>query len=109
MMNTDEIKMEVNIAGERLSLSVPFSRQEAVRRTEAELAFLFKSWGEKFPKKSPKELLAMMAYKFAASYFDLLEARKEDADEMRNILDLASKVIDGSIGDEDADAEFPLY
>lgn len=108
-MNTDEIKMEVNIAGERISLSVPFSRQEAVRRTEAELALLFKSWGEKFPKKSPKELLAMMAYKFAASYFDLLEARKEDADEMRNLLDLASRVIDGSVDSDDEDAEFPLY
>ncbi len=109
-MNTDEIKMEVNIAGERISLTVPFSRQEAVRHTEAELGALFKAWGEKFPKKSPKELLAMMAYKFASSYFDLLEMREEENGEMLKLLDIAEKLCDGTLDDDaDPDSDFPLY
>ncbi len=106
-MKSDEIKMEVNIAGERISLSVPFSRQEAVRNTEAELGALYRAWGDKFPKKSPKELLAMIAYKFASMYFDLMEERKADADDAMELLEIASRLCDGR--EPEDPEEFPLY
>ena len=106
-MKSDEIKMDVNIAGERISLSVPFSRQVAVRNTEAELMALYRAWGEKFPNKSPKELLAMIAYKFASMYFDLIVERKKDADDAMELLEIASRLCEGN--EPVADDEFPLY
>lgn len=111
-MNSEDIKMEVNIAGERISLSVPFSRQEAVRKTEAELGMLYRSFGEVFPKKSPKELLAMVAYRFASSYYELLEKREADREEIQALLDHAEKLCGDSKPDgHDAfdNSEFPLY
>lgn len=110
-MNSDEVKMEVNIAGERILLTVPFSRQEAVRKTEGELSLLYKTWGAKFPKKSPKELLAMIAYKFASSYFDLLEERSKDISEAQSMLDALARLCGDSQSDSDSEEyeEFPLY
>lgn len=110
-MSSDEIKMEVNIAGERISLTVPFSRQEAVRKTEYELGKLYRRFGETFPKKAPKELLAMVAYKFASSYLDAVQARESDRE---HVLDLLHEV-DSLCGDSDSCSsgevhdEFPLY
>lgn len=100
--------MEVNIAGERISLTVPFSRQEAVRKTEGELAMLYKEWGVKFPKKTPKELLAMMAYRFASSYFDLVEAWALTTDEVQDLLDDASRLCGDTLPEAESE-EFPLY
>lgn len=108
-MNSEVIKMEVNIAGERISLTVPFSRQEAVRNTEAELGALYRAWGEKFSKKSPKELLAMMAYKFASSYFDLVEARNEDARQAQSLLEETERLCLGKPAEPENLDEFPLY
>lgn len=107
-MNSEDIKMEVNIAGERISLSVPFSRQEAVRKTEAELGMLYRSFGEVFPKKSPKELLAMVAYRFASSYYELLEKREDERKEIRQLLD-ETEALCGNSKSDDSDDEFPLY
>lgn len=111
-MNSDEILMEVNIAGERISLSVPFSRQEAVRNTETELSMLYRKFGETFPKKSPKELLAMVAYRFASSYFDLLKAREKDLSDVSQLLDDVERLC-GDNSDDVRDHfdmnEFPLY
>ncbi|MCM1489735.1 MAG: cell division protein ZapA [Muribaculum sp.] len=101
--------MEVNIAGERLMLTVPFSRQLAVRNTEKELKALYEDWGTKFPKKSPKALLAMIAYKFASSYFDLLDARNALEEEAQSLLDDISRLCGESAEDESIVDEFPLY
>ncbi len=110
-MNSDEIIMEVNIAGERFSLSVPFSRQEAVRHTEAEISSLFRKFGETFPKKSPKEILAMVAYRFASSYFDLVEAREKDKKDALELLDMAARLSDENAEEIDVHPEddFQLF
>ncbi|MDE6357902.1 MAG: cell division protein ZapA, partial [Eubacteriales bacterium] len=55
-----KINIEVNIAGERLSLNVPFPQQDFVRKTESEIKFRLKELRERFPGKGQKELLAMM-------------------------------------------------
>lgn len=108
-MNSEVIKMEVNIAGERISLSVPFSRQEAVRNTEAELAALYRAWGEKFPRKTPKQLLAMMAYKFASSYYDLIQVQNDEAESAGELLEFARNLCDGGDPIGNQAEEFPLY
>lgn len=69
--------MRVNIAGENISLAVPFDEQDFVRDTERRIAELFDSWRERFPSKSVRELLAMMTYQYA-SYYEALNLRQTD-------------------------------
>lgn len=73
MKETDNIKMEINIGGERLSLVVPFLSQNAVRDTERRVQDLFQSWSARFPDKTPPEILAMVAYRFAYIYGEIEE------------------------------------
>lgn len=73
-MNTsDKVKMEINIAGEHLSVTVPFDRQNAVRDTERHVASMFSTLRSKFQKKSDQEILAMVAYQCAFDYDELQE------------------------------------
>lgn len=69
--------MRVNIAGEIISLAVPFDDQDFVRDTERRIAELFDNWRERFPSKSVRELLAMMTYQYA-SYYNALSRRQTD-------------------------------
>lgn len=78
MNDSDSIKMEINIAGERIFLTVPVSMQKAVRSTERNVSDLYRQWRRDFPRKSDKELLAMMAYQYA-SYYDQLLKRQEES------------------------------
>lgn len=78
MNDSDSIKMEINIAGERIFLTVPVSMQKAVRSTEHHVSDLYRQWRRDFPQKSDKELLAMMAYQYA-SYYDQLLHRQEES------------------------------
>lgn len=64
--------MEINIAGERIFITVPFSQQDLVRDTERSVAELYTAWRREFPAKTDKELLAMMAYQYASFYQQLL-------------------------------------
>lgn len=77
MKDTDNVKMELNIAGERISLTVPFSRQDSVRDTEKSIANLYDSWRKKFPMRTNTEVLAMVAYQYASYYLDLLRRQDE--------------------------------
>lgn len=70
--------MRVNIAGEIISLAVPFDDQDFVRDTERSIAELFDNWRERFPSKSVRELLAMMTYQYA-SYYHAVSRRQADA------------------------------
>lgn len=91
-MESDKIKMEVNIAGEHIPLAVRFSQQDAVRKTEAELRLLHREWSEKMPGKSPKELLAMMAYRYASRYYELLEKADKERQEAEDLLEEAGRL-----------------
>lgn len=73
MKERDKVRMEINIAGERIPLTVPFSQQEAVRDAERRVDDLFQSWSARYPGKQPKEILAMVAYQFSAHYGELLQ------------------------------------
>ena len=99
------IKMEVNIAGERISLTVPFSRQDAVRNTESELAVLYKEWSVRFPGKTPKELLAMMAYRYASYFLDLKVRHEEELDEVEDLLREAERLCSDKASESEASDE----
>lgn len=71
-MDQEKIKIKINIAGESILLTVPFSAQDETRDTEQNVNSLFKAWRQRFPEKSDKELLAMIAFQYASHYDGLL-------------------------------------
>lgn len=77
-MDEGKVKIRLNIAGETVIYHAPYSQQEATRRTEARVNTLFDTWRTRFPEKSDRELLAMMAFRYADFYF-ALEREKEEA------------------------------
>lgn len=77
MTDRDTINMEINIAGERIKLAVPYNSQNDVRDSEAEIQNLYNTWRVRFPKKSDRELLAMVAYQYASYYHELLRLHKQ--------------------------------
>ncbi len=79
MNDTDKIKMTINIGGEHLQLSVDFNRQDAVRDAEKAAADLFNDFKLNWPSRSDKEILAMVAYRFAYHYQGLLERHQAAA------------------------------
>ena len=93
-MNSKEIKfnIEVNIAGERFSLNVPLMKQDFVRKIEAEMEFCLRELRERFPVKSQKELLAMMAYHYASNYFALAEQQEREIEEAEELLREAERL-----------------
>ena len=89
-MNDDKVKIRLNIAGESLLVSVPYISQELTRQTEAEINLLFDTWRSRFPEKSDRELLVMIAFRYADRYSALLRemnAAHEEAVKMEAMLD----------------------
>lgn len=78
MTERDTVRMEISIAGELLQLTVPFESQDTVRKTERDIDALYNDWRLRFPRKTPKELLAMIAYQYA-SFYEELRARYDRA------------------------------
>lgn len=97
MKDQNDIKLEINIAGERIILTVPASMQKSVKDTERNVNSLFNTWRRDFPDKHDKELLAMMAYQYA-SYFYQLSERLENARRIALDADQAlQKLVDDGI------------
>ena len=71
--------MKINIAGQQLLLTVPFSDQDYTRETEKNLNSLYETWCKRFPDKSETELLAMIAFQYA-SHYDALTRTYIEAD-----------------------------
>lgn len=89
-MDQDKVKIKINIAGESMTLTVPFSVQDDIRDTERNVNHLFEVWRKRFPEKSDKEILAMVAFRFASYYDELLRevnAAKERTAEVELLLD----------------------
>lgn len=77
MEDREKVKMYINIAGERIRLTVDYDEQDAVREAESQVVRLFDEWRQMFPKKTVPELLAMIAYQFAM-YYMALRHRQDD-------------------------------
>lgn len=73
MNDSEKIKMYLNIGDQRISLTVPFARQEFVRDVEADVDRLYARWRKTFPAKTDREILAMVAYQYASFYGELKE------------------------------------
>lgn len=107
MKGTEKIKMQINIAGEHLQLTVPFDRQDFVRDTEREITELYDDWRTRFHGKSTKEILAMMIYQYASRRKDLTREFSEataKAEELEGLLDRLSRAdaASGSASDSDS-------
>ena len=77
MADREKVKMYINIAGEKIRLTVDYDEQDAVREAESQVVRLYDEWRQMFPKKSVSELLAMIAYQFAM-YYMALRHRQDD-------------------------------
>lgn len=86
MNDPDNVKMDINIAGERILLTVPSSLANSVRNTERSLNRHFTQWRRDFPNKTDKELLAMLAYQYA-SFYNQLNQSLDDARQAAGELD----------------------
>lgn len=83
----DNVKIEINIAGEPIKLTVPFDRQDSVRDCEKAVNSLYSEWRHKFPRKSHSELIAMIAYQYAYFFLELSALHDARTAGLHNISD----------------------
>lgn len=100
MNETDKVRMTINIGGEHIQLAVPYNSQVNVRNAEKAASDLFDAWRLKWPRTSDKELLARIAYKFAASYLELIDQCNADSLRAEEI----SASLDSLIAEHDVNA-----
>ena len=98
-MNSKEtkIQIDVKIGEERISMAVPFSQQDFVRRVESELKIFLKEKREKSPNRWPSTYLAMAAYEFASQYFRLKDRYEKESEDAEDLLQEMTKLL----GEED--------
>ena len=100
-----KIKIDVKIGEEWITLTVPFSKQDEVRRIETEFKLYLKELKSKVPNKGQKTYLAMAAYHFASYYFFLKDQYEKESDEAEDLLRDISRLC----GDDDySDVDSPL-
>lgn len=104
MKKEDNVQITINIAGQRIPLTVGFDQQGLVRETERNVGDLYEKWRVKFPRKSMQELLAMIAYQYASFYLSLCRRFDDAAQEAAKVeqeLDIALKRLDGGLTPQD--------
>lgn len=89
MDSDDPIKISLNIGGQSISLTVPFSRQDFARDVEKSVDTLYTKWRRAFPRKSDREVLAMVAYQFASHYHEMIELYDRATEKAEQCLRLA--------------------
>ena len=71
MNESENIKMFLNIGGQKITLNVPYDRQDFVREVETRTEQLYSKWRKDFPLKTDREILAMVTYQFASHYCEM--------------------------------------
>lgn len=92
-MNDDKVKIKIDIAGESFILLVPYGRQEDARQTETEVNRMFEAWRRRFPEKGDRELLAMIAFRYAERYEALVKEQEEARTEAANLSDRLNVIL----------------
>ena len=92
-MDEEKVKIKLSIAGESFILAVPYSRQEETRESEQEVNMLFSTWRARFPEKSDRELLAMIAFRYADRYRMMRTERETIENEVLALCDEASALV----------------
>ncbi len=85
MKKDENVQITINIAGQRIPLTVASDQRNIVKDTERNVNNLYEKWREKFPRKSMQELLSMIAYQYASFYLLLSRRMDEAVKEARDI------------------------
>lgn len=85
MATPEKVKLEINIAGEPIQLTVPFQQQDSIRDIEKTVNQLYSDWRVRFPKKNPTELMAMILFQYASYYFGLRTRYERLTDDLAGI------------------------
>lgn len=105
MMNTEMTKMNLNIGGALLKITVPFSQQDFVRDVEEQVNDLYSRWRHEFRNKTDREILAMITYRFASAYYELAATMKEACEKADECIRIA---VSTPAPDNVDNAEFPF-
>lgn len=89
MNDSGKVNMFLNIGDQRISLTVPFERQQFVRNVEAKVDQLYRKWRQSFSSRTDKEIMAMVAYQFASHYSELKERYEIATEKAGECLQLA--------------------
>lgn len=77
-MTEDKLNITIRIAGQNpVALKINRADEERVRNAEYQVNRLWSRWLQRFPDKSPTEVLAMVAYQFAELYFNANRVSEE--------------------------------
>ncbi len=113
LMNSKEtkIQIDVKIGEEHISMIVPFSQQDNVRRIESELNIFLKEIREQQPNRWQSTYLAMAAYEFASKFILLKERYEKESDEAEDLLMEMSKLVEAQDTPEEdiTTDEFDIY
>lgn len=91
MKDSDKVKMFLNIGGQQLSVTVPATRQEFIRRVETGISELYNKWRKQFPARTDHEILAMVAYQYANYYAILSDEIAEATQKAGDCLKIARR------------------
>ena len=89
----DRLNITIHIADQPgMALAINRSDEEIARTAEYNVNLLWNKWSAKYRTKSPHEVLAMVAFKFAKLYYQLnataLDANERLADFERRLDDI---------------------
>lgn len=91
-MTNEKIKLDINIGGEHVLLTVPYEEQDNVRDTERAIGELFDRWRKKFPNRTDSQILAMVAYQYASFYGELLRREQRSVDMIQGCMQLLDEL-----------------
>lgn len=93
--------MFLNIGDQKITVSVPYDRQNFVRDTEEGITDLYGRWRRMFPLKTDREILAMVAFQFASHYNELKEHYEKAVAMAEECLKHADTTEETEVADED--------
>ena len=81
----DKLNITIRIANQApIPLSIKREDEEVIRTAEYNVNRLWNSWSTKFKSKSPTEVLAMVAFRFAELFFTQAELAKDTEDALNS-------------------------
>lgn len=85
----DKFDINLRVADTSLSLNIKYEEEELLRRAAKEVNHAWTVWrrDERFSRKTPHEVLAMVTLLFARSYLNL-ESKTEELDDILNGLEV---------------------
>lgn len=104
-MNTEMTKMNLNIGGALIKITVPFSQQDFVRDVEEQVNNLYAKWRHEFQKKTDREILAMITYRYASAYYELSESMAKACEKAEECIRLAENQHES---EDPGNAELPI-